>query len=108
MEGVDLVVTNVQKSGGASGLTLAHLAQFAGSFDLVIVDEAHHFPAITWRAIIDTFAHSKRIFLTATAITREGYILGAAIGRDPEIPRAFELTRADALARGIIRHSDKD
>lgn len=35
-------------------------------FDLVFLDEAHHSPAVTWSAVIEDFATSKRVLLTAT------------------------------------------
>jgi hypothetical protein len=39
----------------------------AGDFDLVIVDEAHRFPAPTWLAIIEHFkCNSRIVFVTAT------------------------------------------
>lgn len=40
-------------------------------FDLVIVDEAHHAPASTWRAIIDHFAWKRALLLTATPRRRD-------------------------------------
>jgi len=38
----------------------------ADMFDLVIVDEAHHLPAATWRAVLDHLEYSNAVFLTAT------------------------------------------
>lgn len=41
-------------------------------FDLVIVDEAHHSPARTWRAILDHFPSARKVLLTATPRRRDG------------------------------------
>jgi hypothetical protein len=41
-------------------------------FDLLIVDEAHHAPADTWRAIIDHFELARALLLTATPRRRDG------------------------------------
>ncbi len=41
-------------------------------FDLVIVDEAHHAPAATWRAILDHFSDARALLLTATPYRRDG------------------------------------
>lgn len=41
-------------------------------FDLIVVDEAHHTPAPTWRAILEHFAHDRAILLTATPRRRDG------------------------------------
>jgi len=35
-------------------------------FDLVLIDEAHHAPAKTWRAIVETFPDARKVFFTAT------------------------------------------
>lgn len=40
-------------------------------FDLVLVDEAHHSPARTWRAILDHFSDAKRLLFTATPFRQD-------------------------------------
>ena len=41
-------------------------------FDLIVVDEAHHAPAATWRAVLDHFAAARALLLTATPRRRDG------------------------------------
>lgn len=41
-------------------------------FDLIIVDEAHHAPASTWRAVLDHFVNRHALLLTATPRRRDG------------------------------------
>ena len=41
-------------------------------FDLVIIDEAHHAPARTWRAILEHFEADHALLLTATPRRRDG------------------------------------
>ncbi|MFC3484424.1 DEAD/DEAH box helicase [Amycolatopsis roodepoortensis] len=41
-------------------------------FDLLIIDEAHHSPAPTWRAIIEHFEEAKTVLLTATPRRLDG------------------------------------
>jgi hypothetical protein len=41
-------------------------------FDLIVVDEAHHAPAPTWRAILEHFNHARALLLTATPRRRDG------------------------------------
>jgi superfamily II DNA or RNA helicase len=43
-----------------------------GLFDVVIVDEAHHAPADTWRAVLDHFDGAHALLLTATPSRRDG------------------------------------
>lgn len=62
-----LVIANAHKFGSTANVDMTQLPT---DFDLVIVDEAHHYPAQTWRRIIDKFQHSRRIFLTATPFHR--------------------------------------
>lgn len=79
----NLVIVNAQKFGGRSNLSLTHenqeivkdAEQFFKKFDLLIVDEAHHYPAKTWKNIVDTFGKrvegmkpNKIVFLTATPV----------------------------------------
>eukprot|EP00043_Microstomoeca_roanoka_P021994 m.255886 g.255886 ORF g.255886 m.255886 type:complete len:416 (+) comp20461_c0_seq1:112-1359(+) len=98
-----VVITNVQKVGSARPrVTLDDLPD-GDAFDLVIVDEAHHYPARTWRRLIDHFPNSRRLFLTATDTYNDQYILGDAIGQVPPIPRCYYLPRERAIDQGIIR-----
>lgn len=49
--------------------TKLRIEEFPLNYDLVIVDEAHHFPAPTWRRIIDHYSQNpgiKILFMTAT------------------------------------------
>jgi hypothetical protein len=41
-------------------------------FDLVIIDEAHHSPAPTWRALLDHFSPQHALLLTATPRRTDG------------------------------------
>lgn len=41
-------------------------------FDLIIVDEAHHAPAATWREVLDHFPAARVVLLTATPRRRDG------------------------------------
>jgi superfamily II DNA or RNA helicase len=41
-------------------------------FDLVIIDEAHHSSAPTWRAILEHFSAAKALLLTATPRRLDG------------------------------------
>ena len=90
-----LMVVNAHKIGGKSRVKIADIPN--DCFDLVIVDEAHHYPAPTWKYLVDHFPDSNCLFLTATPYYyKEEYIL-------PGNPPCFSLSRQDAEARGIIR-----
>ena len=69
-------------------------------FDLVIVDEAHHYPAPTWKTVVDHFRPPAFcLFLTATPEYKGEPIL-------PGLTPCFRLKREDAVSRGIIRNME--
>jgi superfamily II DNA or RNA helicase len=43
----------------------------ADFFDLVLIDEAHHGPARTWRALLDRLQSAKQVHFTATPFRRD-------------------------------------
>lgn len=66
-------------------------------FSLVIVDEAHHHPATTWKRIINKFkSNALVVFFTATPFRAD---------KLPVVPgeSAYTLSLADAIAERIIR-----
>ena len=107
----ELVITNIQKIGSHenSHARLEDLDPHA--FDLIIVDEAHHYPARTWLAFVNHFQNAHQlIFMTATAYLGQqslketkNYILGGAIGLSPEVRPCYYLSAEDAISKGILR-----
>ena len=90
-----LMIVNAHKIGGRSSVSIHDIPD--DDYDLVIVDEAHHYPAPTWKALVDHFPRSRRLFLTATNLYKGEPILPGH--PDP----CFLLNRQDAVDRGIIR-----
>ena len=104
-EGVSsmVMVVNAHKIGGQSNVQIEDIPR--DGYDLVIVDEAHHYPAPTWKHLVDYFCNSRRLFLTATPEHRGKqimYEIGISI-----LP-CYELKRQDAIDRGIIRNVEFD
>ena len=93
--GYHLMVVNAHKIGGSSSVSIEDIPN--DNYDLVIVDEAHHYPAPTWKQLVDHFPKSRRLFLTATPEYRGKPIL-------EHIKPCYEMRRDDAVARGIIRN----
>ena len=95
-----LMIVNAHKIGGRSSVSIDDIPD--DDYDLVIVDEAHHYPAPTWKNLVDHFSKSRRLFLTATNLYKEKPIL-------PDHPGpCFSLNRQDAITRGIIRPVEFD
>ena len=94
-----LMIVNAHKIGGRSSVSIEDIPN--DHFDLVIVDEAHHYPAPTWKLLVDHFCNSRRLFLTATPEHRGNPIL-------PGILPCYTLSRRDAVTRGVIRDVEFD
>jgi len=63
--------------------------------DAVFIDEAHHEPAPTWKAINDYYISIKRIFFTATPFRRDRKRMRAKL--------VYHYPLAKALEEGILR-----
>lgn len=59
-------------------------------FDLVLIDEAHHSPAPTWNALIDSFPQAMCVLFTATPFRRDGKEIKGKYVYSYPIQRAFE------------------
>ncbi|HEU5151129.1 MAG TPA: DEAD/DEAH box helicase family protein [Iamia sp.] len=69
IEDADVVVAIPQSVSPASASDVS--VPPADMFDVVIVDEAHHMPATTWKAVVDHLACPQTVFLTATPFRRD-------------------------------------
>ena len=88
------MVVNAHKIGGQSSVKIEDIP--SNGYDLVIVDEAHHYPAPTWKTLVDHFYQSRRLFITATPEYKGEPIL--------PYPPCFALPREVAVQDGIIRN----
>ena len=93
--GQEIIIANAQKFLGEWEQALPD-----DMFRLVIVDEAHHYPATTWQRIVQKFQdHALVIFYTATPYRgdRQQVLEG---------PLTYHLCLRDAIAGGIIRRTE--
>ena len=83
--GVDAAIEQGPKQAGRADVVVASVQTLRGArlqrwapdaFDLVIVDEAHHSAATTYRAILDHFATARVLGVTATPDRGDGQGLG--------------------------------
>jgi len=70
-------------------------------FDLVLVDEAHHLGAETFRFVIEELSPSMVGGVTATPWRGDGYSIDELLG-----PPVFTLGIAEGLARGFLSEVD--
>ena len=91
----NVVIVNPHKIGGQSKVPIDMINP--DDYDLVIMDEAHHYPAQTWSRIVDHFPQCKRLFLTATPCHN---------GKPLDITPCFTLGYENAVKDCIIRGLD--
>jgi DNA repair protein RadD len=70
--------------------------------DVVVIDEAHHAPAKTYRRLLDAYQSAVHIGLTATPCRGDGRGLGNHFDTLIECPSVAELTAAKYLVPAII------
>ncbi len=91
----NLVIVNAQKFGTNSSVDWEKLNR--KSYNLLIVDEAHHFPAPTWNNIVSYFK-CKTIFLTATPFRKGRSILSEQNGKI-----CYQISIDELMSAGVIR-----
>lgn len=74
LQRANIIILNIHKLQVRSINSLIHrLPQ--DFFDMIIIDEAHHSPARTWREAVNHFSSAKVIKLTATPFRTDGICL---------------------------------
>jgi DNA repair protein RadD len=71
------------------------------SAQLLVVDEAHHIVAATWRSILENYPNAKLVGLTATPCRSDGRGLGNYFDRIIEGPQIADLIAQGHLVRTI-------
>ncbi|MCB1282339.1 MAG: DEAD/DEAH box helicase family protein [Salinibacterium sp.] len=87
------VIANIQQLASSAD---RWLPQFPDDFfDLILVDEAHHNVAASWRRVFDRFPNAKVVSLTATPFRSDG--------RQVEGESIFRYPFAQAMRKGYIK-----
>jgi DNA repair protein RadD len=86
----DMIIANVQQMQGWLPLFDSDF------FDIIIVDEAHHVPAESWRKINRAFPNAKRLYLTATPFRSDNKPIVAV--------RIYEYRLAQAISKGYVKN----
>jgi DNA repair protein RadD len=86
----DIIIANVQQMQGWLPLFDSDF------FDMVIVDEAHHVPAESWRRVSHSFPDAKKLYLTATPFRSDNKPIVAE--------RIYEYRLAQAISKGYVKN----
>ena len=89
----DVVIAIPQSISPASGANVS--VPPADLFDMVIVDEAHHLPSRTWRAVLDHIEAQYRLLLTATPFRLDKKAVPGS--------RAYHFPLRQAIADGFYK-----
>ena len=72
-------------------------------FDRIVVDEAHHATATSWKNIFERWPHSLRVGATATPFRSDGSPLGEVFDEIVKGPSISELIDAGNLVKPLYR-----
>lgn len=90
--------------------TLARRLERTPPFDLIVIDEAHHGVAGSWKAVMTAMPNAFVLGVTATPQRLDGKGLGAVFDEMIEGPTVADLTAAGflvpAYVYGSLRHLD--
>lgn len=75
-------------------------------FDLIVVDEAHHAPAETWRSVLDYHSNARMLLLTATPRRRDGKRIPGSLQYYYPLRRALEEGLYKPIRPILLRASD--
>jgi DNA repair protein RadD len=78
------------------------------SWDLLVLDECHHYSADDWSYVLQRVPHSYRVGLTATPERADGRGLRSAFGRIVVAATYSELLERELLVPCIIKAADRD
>jgi superfamily II DNA or RNA helicase len=72
LRGSHIVFSNIHRLSRARGLLSRVPRDF---FDMVIIDEAHHAPAESWREVLSYFSGAKKLHVTGTPFRGDGQLM---------------------------------
>ena len=87
MRAFDVVVATVQSISPSLEDVPAPPADL---FDLILVDEAHHSPALTWRTLIEGFPDALKVLFTATPFRRDDREIKGRFVYSYDLKRAYD------------------
>ena len=111
LAGADLIVGTPNSLSPGSFGVVPPPAGARPLFDLVLMDEAHHSPARTWRALLAAFPSAKRLLCTATPFRRDEREIRAHTVYEYPLTQAIEdkiICRLDYVPVKVEKGDDAD
>jgi superfamily II DNA or RNA helicase len=107
----DFAVANIHQIAGDENQWLDQLD--ANFFDLILVDEAHHNPAVSWQQVKARFPQARIVNYSATPTRADGRMMEGEIIYSFPVVRAIQAgyvkrLRAKMLRPSALRYVDKN
>jgi superfamily II DNA or RNA helicase len=77
-------------------------------FDLILIDEAHHYAAKTWGSVMELFPEAKKVLFTATPFRRDKKYIDSKIVYNYPLSRAVEDKIFGKVEFVAVEASDAD
>lgn len=75
-------------------------------FDLIIIDEAHHAPANSWKEVLSYFDDAKKLFLTGTPYRGDGLIVPGQLIHETKLSEAMRDQYVKWLRKETVNASE--
>lgn len=75
-------------------------------FDLIIVDEAHHAPANSWRQLLEYFSDAKKLFVTGTPFRGDGLSLPGKLIHETKLSEVMRDRYVKWLRKETVNSSE--
>ncbi|WP_033049631.1 DEAD/DEAH box helicase [Pseudomonas sp. GM21] len=80
----NIVYSNIQQLTNSRGASLVDAVP-SDYFDLIIIDEAHHAPADSWKQLLGYFGAAKKLFVTGTPYRGDNQELPGALIHETQL-----------------------
>ncbi len=103
IENADIVVTNIQQIAGTENRWLDGLAD--DFFDVILVDEAHHNTAASWRQVFGRFRDARIVNFSATPTRADGQLMQGDVIYSFPVLEAIRAGYIKRLSAKMLRPS---
>ena len=105
LEKCNFVIANVQKLQESNERSLLNVVP-NDFFDMVIVDEAHHAPAETWKNALQYFAEAKKLHVTGTPYRGDGVEIPGELIHSTSLAEVMALKYVKWLRKSTVNNNN--
>lgn len=106
LEACNFVITNIQKLNKDNKNSLINRGIVTPDFfDMIIVDEAHHAPAATWKAVLKYFRNAKKLYVTGTPYRGDNEKVPGKLIHETKLSEVMALKYVKWLRKETVSNS---